>query len=110
MKSNSRTVPRFCVLVKRWGGIATVLAYAVHMQNTAGEIAIEYQPVDMQCLWKCSCRRDEQALSPLAFPALVKVFALAAQVQLEWVKLTAFKMKGLSTLTEIVLSKRFPAG
>lgn len=60
-------------------------------------------------LWTCSacgnaaanCRRDEQALAKVcpchtlpSLPLMVKVFALAAQVQLEWVKLLPLKWRG----------------
>lgn len=57
-----------------------------------------------------NCRRDEQALSPLAFPAFDSSGVCSGCPSAAGMgEVTAFKMKGLSKLTEIILSKRFLA-
>lgn len=69
-------------------------------------------------LWTCSacgnasanCRRDEQALSSLAFPALDGSGVCSGCPSAAGMgEVLTFKMKGLAKLTEIVLSKRFLA-
>lgn len=79
----------------RWGGAATVLAVHVHRQSRAGKIAIRLTacghavPVEMQ---PQAAGGMDRPCNPLpSLPLMVEMFALPAQVQLEWVKLLPLK-------------------